>query len=82
MRVCNRNRMVHFLVLIAFTGMPPAWGKYKARHANGNRADNRYENLVWSGRMGKRPAVIEDPLVEEYESIIAARYELIELMQT
>ena len=48
-RVRGRDRPVHWLVLTAFTGEPPVKGYYP-RWRNGNKLDNRVENLVWSGR--------------------------------
>lgn len=42
----RRTRSVHRLVLEAFRGKRP-YG-HQARHLNGNRADNRLENLEWS----------------------------------
>jgi hypothetical protein len=42
----HRTRTVHQLVLEAFVG--PGDGRRKqARHINGNRQDNRLENLCW-----------------------------------
>jgi hypothetical protein len=41
--------MVHTLVLKAWTGQPLTRGYYP-KHRNGDRSDNRPENLVWAGR--------------------------------
>ncbi len=41
-------RPVHRLVLLAFRGEPE--NGYEARHLNGNRKDNRIENLAWGTR--------------------------------
>lgn len=50
MRVWIRGRLrnVDRLVLSTFTGHPPCEG-YFVRHLNGDRSDNRLENLVWAG---------------------------------
>lgn len=37
--------MIHRLVLLAFRGEPPKG--HVCRHLNGNRTDNRLENIVW-----------------------------------
>jgi HNH endonuclease len=42
---------VHTLILRAFTGKPPKWLKLRPRWQNGNRCDNRLDNLMW----GKKP---------------------------
>lgn len=42
------NCMVHRLVLEAFVGMCP--DRMDAAHGNGNRTDNRLENLRWATR--------------------------------
>lgn len=44
----GNTRYVHELVLIAFKGSRP--GFCTASHLNGNRTDNRPENLVWESR--------------------------------
>lgn len=41
--------MVHSLVLRAHTGHPLVSG-YRPKHRNGDRGDNRLENLVWAGK--------------------------------
>jgi hypothetical protein len=44
--LCNRKRYyVHALVLEAFVGPRPAG--HETNHINGNKADNRLENLEW-----------------------------------
>ena len=43
--VRHHSRLVHLLVLEAFRGVRPS--DMYARHLNGNRLDNRLENLVW-----------------------------------
>lgn len=48
--LCHENRKVtktvHRLVCMAFHGMPPT-ATHQVRHLNGNRKDNRPENLAW-----------------------------------
>ena len=48
--LCKSNKPkkhpVHRLVLAAFIGPPPS-PIHQCNHANGNRADNRLENLSW-----------------------------------
>jgi len=39
--------LVHRMVLLAHIGKPPT-DKHQAAHGNGNRADNRLENLRWA----------------------------------
>ena len=39
-------RLVHRLILFAFSGAPPT-DKHEGAHLNGKRADNRLENLAW-----------------------------------
>lgn len=81
-RVCGRNRMVNYLILSAFTGHPPAKG-YRPVHLNRDRADNRLENLAWSGRISKRePArTISADFEREYYRVARERLSLAELMQ-
>jgi hypothetical protein len=45
---CGRNLKVHRAVLLAFRGPPPPG--CETRHLNGNRGDNRLENLQWGTR--------------------------------
>ena len=45
---------VHKLVLRAFTGHPVTAG-YWVKHLNGDRSDNRLENLVWAGSGANTP---------------------------
>jgi hypothetical protein len=45
-RIKGRNRAVGFLVLTAFTGVPPR-GFY-VRYRNGDKTDNTLENLMWA----------------------------------
>ena len=45
----GQTAMVHNLVLRAFTGRPPVKGYYP-KHENGDRFDNRLDNLMWAGR--------------------------------
>lgn len=40
------RRQVHLYVLEAFVGSKPAWAD-SARHLDGNRTNNRVENLAW-----------------------------------
>lgn len=47
----SRTVMVHRVVLIAFVGLPPVAGM-DCNHKNGNRGDNRIENLEWLDRAG------------------------------
>ena len=48
--LCHNNskvtKSVHRLVCMAFHGMPPT-AMHQTRHLNGNRTDNRPENLAW-----------------------------------
>lgn len=39
---------VHHAVLRAFTGIAPKG--FRPKHLNGDRTDNRLENLAWTGR--------------------------------
>lgn len=41
-----RNRYVHELVLLAFVGPRPS-DEYEVLHGNGERSDNRLDNLRW-----------------------------------
>lgn len=41
----GRTFAVHTLVLIAFEGPPPEG--YECRHLDGNRLNNRWDNLIW-----------------------------------
>jgi hypothetical protein len=43
-----RRRLIHRLVLMAFVGECPK--DHEARHLNGDRKDNRLENLAWGTR--------------------------------
>ena len=43
----TKSVIMHILVLTTFIGPPPK-GKMYARHLNGDKDDNRLENLVWS----------------------------------
>lgn len=43
---------VHSLILPAFTGIPSK-KEWRPKHLNGDRSDNRLENLAWAQR-GKR----------------------------
>jgi len=45
----HKHVFVHRLVLIAFIGHPPE-GRDICNHINGDRADNRSENLEWCNR--------------------------------
>lgn len=42
------------LILRAFTGNPPKWLKLRPHWRNGNRSDNRLENLMWGKKPKKR----------------------------
>ena len=44
----DANRYIHDLVLETFVGKRPEG--YDASHINGNRTDNRLENLLWESR--------------------------------
>lgn len=48
-KVKGQSRQAHRLVLLAFRGLPPA-NAPETRHLNGNRQDNRIENLAWGNR--------------------------------
>lgn len=78
------TRKVHDLVARAFYGHPLSKG-YRVRHANGNRADNRPENLYWASSA----AVVPPPpppekvqLEREYDKTRLERLVLIDLMQS
>ena len=47
---------VHKLVLPAFTGHSLISGYYP-RHENGDRSDNRLDNLVWDGHRKRKSGV-------------------------
>ena len=47
-RRVQRHVQIHRAVLVAFRGPPPE--DCEARHLNGDRSDNRLENLVWGTR--------------------------------
>lgn len=82
-RVAGRNRMVHYLVLSALSGIPPKG--YRARHRNGNLADNSGANLYWMAPKTKattqQPTLTRDVELE-YDRIRLERLTLVELMQT
>ena len=46
-RACRPKRIpVHRVILMAFVSLPPPWSEC-ARHLDGNRKNNRLENLAW-----------------------------------
>lgn len=49
MRIGSKTYPISRLVLQTFVG-PPAKGQHHAAHFNGDRSDNRLENLRWSSR--------------------------------
>ncbi|MBO0676855.1 HNH endonuclease [Mycolicibacterium sp. S2-37] len=80
----DKTCMVHLLVAAAFYGQSMGRG-FWVRHRNGDRSDNRPENLIWAGRLTSLPpptltAPVE--LEQEYERVKAERLALIELMQS
>lgn len=54
----RKGRLVHRLVLEAFTG-PPCEGQ-EARHLNNIKTDNRLENLAWGSRLENASDSIEN----------------------
>ncbi len=83
-KVGNTIRMVHDLVARAFHGHPTVRG-YRVKQLNGDRADNRPENLVWAGAPVydiPTPSDYDIQLEHEYEKIRTETMSLIELMQS
>jgi hypothetical protein len=50
--IAGTTLLVHHLILTAFTGHPLTRG-YRAVQVNGDKSDNRLDNLAWSGRTPK-----------------------------
>lgn len=49
-RSTRRAHLVHHLVLFAFVGPKPS-PTHQCRHLNGNKLDNRLENLAWGSQL-------------------------------
>lgn len=83
--------MVHDLVARAYYGHPRCRG-YHVKNANGDRSDNRPDNLVWTGRPPRRklpsiPMPTQAPILGrdlqiEYARAVREREYLIDLMQS
>lgn len=80
--------LVHNLVARAFHGHPTSRG-FRVKHANGDRADNRLCNLVWSGRQrAEKPVpVTQEPVLSRpdqlaYAYAVRDRQDILDLMES
>lgn len=71
----QRPMMVHRLVLSAFIGEPPTLA-HEANHINGDKLDNRLENLEWVTRAGNVQHAYDTGLHGKYKGSAASAAKL------
>jgi hypothetical protein len=65
---------VHRLVLLTYLGQPPT-SKHEANHINGNKLDNRIENLEWVTSSENRKHAWAIGLIKQTENRARAAFE-------